>query len=125
MNIRNFKSSITQIPTYLDGYFDLYAIVDDDGVFPIDKAKLVVEMVPFEMISISDRLRFEADQRQIEVTYKLRIQQDKSLNSMHLLKINGQWHRVYNVYHFMNKDGYPQSDVTLIYYDREVEIIDH
>lgn len=122
----NFKLNITQIPTYLDGYFDLYQIVqNEDDVFPIDKAKLVVELVPFELLSISDRLRFEADQREVELTYKLRTHQDKSLNSLHLVRLNDEWHKVYNVYHFRNKEGYPQSDITLVKFEREVEIVDH
>lgn len=125
MNIRNFKSSITDIPTYLDGYFDLYKIVDNDDVFPIDKLKLEVEMVPFKMISISDRLRLEADQRNVELSYKLRLPEYKTLDTMHMIKINDEFHRVYNVYHFTNKDGYNETDVTLIRYDREVDIIDN
>ena len=125
MNTRRFKSDITEIPTYLDGYFDVYKIIDNDDLFPKDKAKLVVEMFPYELLSFYDRTMFEADQRNIELTHKLRISQYKELDSMHLVKIGNEWHRVYNTIHFLNKDGYPQTDITLIKYNRKVDIIDH
>jgi hypothetical protein len=36
VNMQNFKSSITEIPTYLDGYFRLFEIKQTDDHFPIE-----------------------------------------------------------------------------------------
>ena len=121
----SYKLNTSTVPTYFDGYFDVYKIIDDDGVYPVDKVKLIVEMFPFELLSFYDRTKFEADARGIELTHKLRIDQFKELNSLHLLKINDEWHKVYNVIHFRNKEGYAQTDITLVKYDRKVEVIDN
>lgn len=121
MSTRNFKSSITQLPTYLDGYFNLFKISDGGEVFPQDKITLVAKNFPFKMLSISDSLRFQEQQRDIEITYKLRIAQTRQIGSLHLIQMEDGWHEVNNVFHFINKDGYPETDITLTKYNKEVE----
>ena len=124
VNTLNFKSGITELPTYLDGYFDWYELIDNDGLYPEDRVRLKVKNFPFELLSFTDRIKFEADQRDIEITHKIRTSQNQEFTSMSLLKIADNWHKVYNTYHFFNKDGYAQSDITLIRYEGEVVIDD-
>ena len=66
--MQNFKSSITKIPTYLDGMFRLFEIKQTTDHFPIEYLKNTEKDVFFEELSISDRLRFEAEQREKELT---------------------------------------------------------
>lgn len=69
-------------------------------------------------MSISDRLRFDAEERKKEITYKLRIPQTKEITSLHVVKIGNEYHKVFNAYHFTNKDGFKQTDLTLEEYPR-------
>ena len=118
MNTQNYKLNITTLPTYLDGYFELFEIKTDEGVLPKDYLKPTDLQFAFEFLSIGDRLRFEADARKIELTHKLRIDQTKMITSLHVVKIGTEYHKVFNTYHFTNKDGFKQTDLTLEEYSR-------
>ena len=39
---------------------------------------------------------------------------------MSVVKINEDYYKVYNCYHFADKDGYLQTDVTLVNWDGDV-----
>lgn len=109
----NFKLNITEIPTYLDGYFRLFEIKQKDGHFPIEYIEDTEKEIWFQELSITDRLRFEAEERKKDLTIKIRIPQTKEITSLHVLKIGDEYHKVFNAYHFTNKDGFPQTDLTL------------
>jgi hypothetical protein len=111
--MRNFKSNITEIPTYLDGKFRLFEIKQTDGHFPQEYIKDTGKDIFYQELSISDRLRFESEQREKKLTLKIRIPQTKEITSLNVFKINDNYHKVFNVYHFTNKDGFKQSDITL------------
>jgi hypothetical protein len=70
-------------------------------------------MIWFQELSITDRLRFEAEERKKDLTMKIRIPQTKEITSLHVLKIGNEYHKVFNAYHFKNKDGFLQTDITL------------
>lgn len=122
VNMRNYKSSITTLPTYLDGYFELFEIKTGDDVLPVDYLLETGLLFAFEFRSIGDRIRFEADAREIELTHKIRMDQTKMITSLHVLKIGEEFHKVFNTYHFTNKDGYKQTDITLQKYRQEIDI---
>lgn len=110
----NYKENITSIPTYNDGKFKLYKIKQIDSTYPDEYIKEVPnKSMWFKELSISDKLRFEAEQREKKITMKIRIPQTKEITSMNVLKIGKEYHKVYNAYHFTNNEGFKESDLTL------------
>lgn len=115
--MRKFKESISKIPVYNDGKFNLFVIKQTETDFPIEYIIDLNNYMFFREISISDKLKFESDKRKVNLTLKIRIPQNKEINSLNVVKINEKYHKVYNAYHFINEDGYPETDLTLISYD--------
>lgn len=113
-----YKQNITSLPTYNDGFFRLFEIKQTEDTYPIDYLHDTGYDVWFEELSISDRLKFEAEERKKKITYKLRIPQTKEINSLCVVKIGKEYHKVFNAYHFTNKDGIKQTDLTLEEYPR-------
>lgn len=113
-----YKQSITSLPIYNDGKFELYEIKQTETTLPVEYIKETGKTIWFEELSISDRLKFEAEERNKQITYKLRIPQIKEITALHVVKIDEKYHRVYNAYHFTNKDGFKQTDLTLELYER-------
>ena len=111
--MRNYKLSITEIPTYLDGCFRLFEIKQTDDHFPTEYISDTEKDIWFQELSITDKLRFEAEERKKDLTMKIRIPQTKEITSLHVLKIGDEYHKVFNAYHFKNKDGFLQTDITL------------
>lgn len=110
----NFKLNITSIPVYNDGTFKLFKIVQDDKAFPFERIKqLYSDDFFFEELSLTDDIAFENDKRDRKIKYKIRIAQDKDITSENVLKIDNEYYQVFNIYHFKNKDGCLQSDITL------------
>lgn len=115
----NAKDTIfkSRIPTYNDGCFYLFRIEQsDDKKYAEEYLKKLGGPIYFEELSISDKLKFEAEERQIKLVGKIRISQDKNIDSLCVLKIGEEYYSVYNIYHFTNNDGYKQSDITLTTY---------
>ena len=113
----NYKQNITNLPTYNDGEFRLFEI-KQKGTYPVEYLHDTGYVIWFEELSISDRLRFEAEERKKKITYKIRIPQTKEINSLCVVKIGEEYHKVFNAYHFTNKDGFKQTDLTLEEYPR-------
>lgn len=110
----NYKGNITSIPTYNDGKFKLYEIKQIDSTYPDEYIKEISnKSMWFKELSISDKLRFEAEQREKTLTMKIRIPQTKEITSMNVLKIGKEYHKVYNAYHFTNNEGFKETDLTL------------
>ena len=72
----------------------------------------------YEELSISDKFKFDLEQKNKKITIKIRITQTKEITTENVLKIGDTYHKVYNVYHFTNKDGFKQTDLTLEEYPR-------
>lgn len=113
-----YKQNITNLPTYNDGTFKLFQIKQTNEDFPLEYLKDTGEEIWFEELSISDKLKFEAEERKKNITYKLRIPQRKDITSLNVVKIDNTYHKVFNAYHFTNSDGYKQTDLTLELYPR-------
>lgn len=113
-----YRQNITNLPTYNDGKFRLFNIKQTETDFPVEYLHDTGKDIWFEELSISDRLRFEAEEREKKITYKLRIEQTKNINSLCVVKIGEEYHKVFNSYHFTNKDGFKQTDLTLEEYPR-------
>ena len=109
----NYKQTITNIPNYDDGFFQLYKINQSDNQFPEEYLTNLNIEIWFESISITDKLKYDLSQRNQNIYIKIRIAQVKEIGSLNAVKIGDTFYKVYNAYHFTNKDGYPQSDLTL------------
>lgn len=113
-----YKQNITSLPTYNDGRFRLFKIKQTEDTYPVEYIVDTGKDIWFEELSISDKIRFEAEERKKEITCKLRIAQDKDITALHVVKIGNEYHKVFNTYHFTNKDGFKQTDLTLEKYTR-------
>ena len=113
-----YKQNITNLPTYNDGKFRLFEIKQTKTTYPVEYLHDTGKEIWFEELSISDKLRFEAEERKKKITYKLRIPQTKQIDSLCVVKIGEKYHKVFNTYHFTNKDGFKQTDLTLEEYFR-------
>ena len=114
MNYKDITMSRTTIPTYNDGCFKLFERKQKNTTYPEEYIKQVTDKpIWFKELSVSDRLRFEAEQRDKKLTMKIRIPQTKQITSMNVLKIGKEYHKVYNAYHFINDQGYKETDLTL------------
>ena len=110
----HYKENITTIPTYNDGKFKLYEIKQKHSTYPDEYIKEISNKpMWFKELSISDRLRFESEQREEKLTMKIRIPQTKEITSMNVLKIGKEYHKVFNAYHFTNNEGFKETDLTL------------
>lgn len=114
----NYKQNITNLPTYNDGKFRLFEIKQTDDTYSVEYLHDTGYDIWFEELSISDKLKFEAEERKKKITYKLRISQAKEINSLCVVKIGREYHKVFNAYHFTNRDGFKQTDLTLEEYPR-------
>ncbi len=110
----HYNLNITTIPTYNDGIFFLYNLSHEDKIYPTEYIKLLYkDPFSFNEISLTDAIIFENDKRDKKILKKIRIPQDKEINSRNILKIDGVFYQVFNIYHFKNKDGFFESDITL------------
>ena len=114
----NYKGNITSIPNQIDGVFEIFEIVQSDDVYPKETLVSTNKKMYFEELSITDKLRFVAEERNVDLSLKIRIPQTKQINSLNVLKISDEYFKVYNIYHFTNNDGFPMSDLTLVKYKR-------
>lgn len=115
--MRNFKLNITTIPTYLDGVFELFAITqNEDSRYPQENIISLNKSMNYKSISITDKLKYELGQRSENEFMKIRIPQIKEIGSLNVLKIENNFFKVYNAYHFINSDGFLETDLTLEFY---------
>ena len=114
----NYKQNITSLPTYNDGKFRLFEIKQTKDTYSVEYLYDTGCDIWFEELSISDKLRFDTEERKKKITHKLRIPQTKEINSLCVVKIGDEYHKVFNAYHFTNKDGFKQTDLTLEEYPR-------
>lgn len=113
-----YKQNITSLPTYNDGVLRLFEIKQSDDMYPVQYLHDTKKDIWFEELSISDKLKFDAEEREKKITYKIRIPQIKEINSLCVVKIADKYHKVFNAYHFTNSEGFKQTDLTLEEYSR-------
>lgn len=113
-----YKQNITSLPTYNDGVLRLFEIKQSDDMYSVEYLHDTKKDIWFEELSISDKLKFDAEEREKKITYKIRIPQIKEINSLCVVKIADKYHKVFNAYHFTNSEGFKQTDLTLEEYSR-------
>lgn len=111
----------TNIPVYNDGKFRLYKIRESNDVYSVEMLEDTEIEIWFEELSVFDKLKHELSVAGIDLSMKLRIPQYKDINSMCVVKIDNDYHRIYNAAHFRNKDGFLQTDITLYPYQHITE----
>ena len=103
---------LATLPEYTDGCFELYDITDRDGERVI--VRRPIDSVWFRDIGIYDRTRVTFEQADMEVTMKIRIPKWDGINSNCVCMINGNQHKVFNKADVLSKQGYPETELTLI-----------
>lgn len=115
---------MTKLPEYTDGCFELCRIKNDmAGDYPIETLEKTGLHICYREISVFDKLRYEFDQGGKEITVKIRIPQYKKIDSRCVCLIDGEQHLVYNAAHITSKEGFPETELTLIRPEREIEIL--
>lgn len=113
-----------RVPEYTSGYFSLYRIEQDkESDFSVDVLKNENMDIWYREISVYDRTRYELEQGGKEITMKIRIPQYKEIDSRCVCIIDGVQHLVYNAAHILSKDGFPETELTLIRPGRELTIV--
>lgn len=121
MTIQHYKLNITNLPNYNDGSFLLFNIISSNTTFPYEiLEKVQDDEFFFEELSLSDSIIFENEKRTKKIKRKIRISQDRDITSRNVLLIDDEYYKVFNIYHFKNKDGIPQSDITLEEYNNPI-----
>lgn len=104
-----------QPPEYTDGFFRLYRIKNDTSTdYPEKYLEPQNLEIWYREISVFDRIRYEFDQAGKEITLKIRIPLFKEINSKCMCVIGDIQHQVYNVAHIKDKNGFPETELTLI-----------
>lgn len=110
-------------PEYTDGCFDLFRIVEDTSQdYPVEKLKDLRMKIWFREISVFDRIRYEFEQGGKEITMKIRIPRFNEIDSKCACKIDGKIHVVYNAASIVSKDGFKETELTLIRPGKDLRI---
>lgn len=113
------------VPEYTSGYFDLYKIKTDNSTdYPEKYIKNLKMRIWYREISIFDKTRCEFDKSDISLTMKVRIPQYKGIDSDCICVIDGRQHKVYNATHVLDKNGIPETELTLITPEKEYEVLE-
>lgn len=114
---------MSNLPEYTDGFFELFKIKNEKVVdFPVEKLVRTRMKIWYREISVFDRTKYEFEQGGKEITMKVRIPRYKGVDSDCACMIEGELHLVYNAAHITNKDGFRETELTLIRPDRKLEI---
>lgn len=106
-------------PAYVDGGFLLYDIVDvsDDNApdFPIKMIqKRPMGKVGFRELAVYDRTRLTFEQADTEITKKIVIPKWDGIDSNCVCLIDGVQHKVFNCAQVVSKQGYLETELTLV-----------
>lgn len=114
---------MSNLPEYTDGVFELFKIGNEKvGDFPVEKLVRTGMKIWYREISVFDRTKYEFEQGGKEITMKVCIPRYKGVDSDCACMIEGKIHLVYNAAHITNKDGFKETELTLIRPDRKLEI---
>jgi hypothetical protein len=114
-------------PVYNDGCFALYDLVDvpdrNNPDFPIRKIRRrKIGVIGFRELAIYDRTRVTFEQADKQITMKIAIPRWDGISSDCVLVINGNQHKVFNCAQVISKQGYPETELTLINPDMTYEV---
>lgn len=115
------------VPEYVDGCFDLYDPVDqadsDNPDFPVQGVrKRDIAPIWYREEAIYDVRRLTFEQADKRITMKVRIPRWKDIQSGCVCTIDGVQHLVYNKADVTSKDGFPETELTLINPEMRYEV---
>lgn len=103
------------VPEYTDGYFNLFYVQEDqESDFPEKYLKDAGMKIWFRELSVYDRIRFALNEQGKEVTMKIAIPQFKEIDSNCVVQIAGKFHDIETAAHIRNRDGFQETELTLI-----------
>lgn len=116
------------MPTYNDGCFTLYDIVDiPDQEAPDFPVRMIsaraIGPIGYREMAIYDRTRLTFQQTDTELTKKIAIPQWDGINSDCVVIISGVQHKVYNCAHVISMQGYPETELTLVSPEVQYEVV--
>ena len=112
-----------EIPEYTDGCFSLFRIKEDNSKdYPEEVLEDMQMEVWFREISVFDKVKYEFDQGGREITMKVRIPRFNGIDSKCVCIIAGRQHLVYNATGVKDKNGFPETELTLIRPEKELRI---
>ena len=113
-----------QMPEYTSGAMQLYYIRQDESKdYPEEHLENSnVGDIWYRELSVFVRTKYEFDQGGKEVTMKIRIPVYKGIDSRCVCMIEGKQHHVYNATHVTDKDGFQETELTLIRPEKELKI---
>ena len=104
-----------ELPEYTDGRLHLYTIKNDTSQdYPVEVLEDRELDIWFREISVFDRVKYEFDQGGKEITKKIRIPQYRGIGSKDACLIDGEMHRVFNAAQVKDKNGFRETELTLI-----------
>lgn len=110
-------------PKYTDGMLRIYRTRNDDSNdYPETYLEDIGMKLWYRELSIYDRVRQEFEQNNKEITLKLRIPRFKGIDSKCVCIIEGLQHRVQNAAHVVDKNGFLETELTLIRPESELKI---
>lgn len=112
-----------ELPEYTSGCFELYRMKNDSKTdFPETYLENQHMPIWYRELAVFDRTRYEFDQGGKEITMKIRIPRYKEIDSNCVCEIDGKQHKVYNAAHIMDKNGFLETELTLIRPERMLEV---
>ena len=107
------------MPVYNDGCFVLYDIVNqaDSSApdFPTEKIRQRnIGPIGYRELTIYDRTRLTFEQSDTELTKKVAIPRWDDISTSCVCVIDGVQHKVFNCAQVLSKQGYPETELTLI-----------
>jgi hypothetical protein len=105
---------------YRDGKFELFDIKQEKSLYPKEYIKSRNKSLTYMELSFGDVLKYEMNSRDIDISKKVLIPQDRSISTMCVLKEEDSFYKVYNTYHFTNDNGFKQTRLTLISYKNPI-----
>ena len=112
----------SELPTYVDGVLNLMRIVNAGGDYPGEYLHDEKMSICFREIAIYDKRRIEMESVGKEITHKIVIPRYQKIDTRCVCVINGEQNEVYNVAHITNKNGFPETEITLIKPKRKREM---
>ena len=112
-----------RMPEYTDGYFELCEISEvKENDYPVEIFKKTGMKIWYREISVFDRMRYEFEQGSKEITMKIRIPRYKGIDSKCVCLIDDVPHLVYNAAHIESKEGFQETELTLMRPDKELSV---
>lgn len=113
------------MPAYTDGCFALYDITD--RVIEDDQIRGILERpgfdeIWFQELAVYDRTRVTFEQADMEISKKIRIPKWDGISSNCVCMIGGIQYKVYNKADVVSRQGYLETELTLIRPDMDYEV---